>query len=91
MEPRRDRRIEVLTALYHRSLLARLWVFVCWMGLYSVVAYLALKRAGVSAELHVYADTAHDFAVRKVDKPCDGWTRSCADWMRQQGFLKAKK
>jgi acetyl esterase/lipase len=58
---------------------------------HSVVAYLALKKAGVSAELHVYADTAHDFAVRKVDKPCDGWTRSCADWMRQQGFLKAKK
>jgi acetyl esterase/lipase len=58
---------------------------------HSVVAYLALKRAGASAELHVYADTAHDFGVRKVDKPCDGWTRSCAEWMRQQGFLKAKK
>lgn len=58
---------------------------------HSVVAYLAAKRAGVPAELHVYANTAHDFGVRKVDKPCDGWTRSCADWMAQQGFLAPKK
>jgi acetyl esterase/lipase len=58
---------------------------------HSVMAYLALKRAGVSAELHVYAETAHDFGVRKVGKPCDGWTRSCADWMRKQGLLELKK
>jgi acetyl esterase/lipase len=31
---------------------------------HSVVTYLALKRAGVSAELHIYASTAHDFGVR---------------------------
>lgn len=55
----------------------------------SVLMYLALRRAGVSAELHVYADTAHDFGVRPSEKPCSTWTRSCADWLRQQGFLKA--
>lgn len=54
---------------------------------HSVTAYLALKRAGASAELHVYADTTHDFAVRKVGKPCDAWTRGCAEWMKQQGML----
>jgi acetyl esterase/lipase len=56
---------------------------------HSVSMYLALKRAGVSAELHIYADTAHDFGVRPSDRPYGGWTKSCADWMRQQGFLKA--
>jgi acetyl esterase/lipase len=55
---------------------------------HSVVMYLALKRAGVPAELHIYAKAAHDFGVRQNDQPCSTWTRSCADWLRHQGFLK---
>jgi acetyl esterase/lipase len=55
---------------------------------HSVVMYLALKRAGISAELHIYADTAHDFGVRPSDRPCSAWTQACADWMRHRGFLK---
>jgi acetyl esterase/lipase len=55
---------------------------------HSVVMYLALKRAGVPAELHIYAGAAHDFGVRRSDRPCSTWTRSCAAWLRQQGFLK---
>jgi acetyl esterase/lipase len=55
---------------------------------HSVVLYQALKRAGVPAELHIYATAAHDFGVRKSDHPCSTWTRSCADWLRHQGFLK---
>jgi dipeptidyl aminopeptidase/acylaminoacyl peptidase len=54
----------------------------------SVLMYLALKRAGIPAELHVYAGAAHDFAVRKVDHPCATWTERCLDWMGSQGFLK---
>jgi acetyl esterase/lipase len=55
----------------------------------SVLLYLALRRAGVSAELHVYATATHDFGVRRSDRPCSTWTQSCADWLRQQGFLKS--
>jgi acetyl esterase/lipase len=55
----------------------------------SVLMYQALKRAGVSAELHVYAGAAHDFGVRRSDRPCSRWTETCAGWLRQQGFLKA--
>jgi acetyl esterase/lipase len=55
---------------------------------HSVFMYLALKRAGVPAELHIYAGTAHDFAVRPSDRPCSTWTQSCVQWLRQQGFLK---
>jgi acetyl esterase/lipase len=57
---------------------------------HSVVLYLALKRAGVPAELHVYATAAHDFGVRPSDHPCSTWTRSCADWLRHQGFLEPR-
>jgi acetyl esterase/lipase len=55
----------------------------------SVLMYLALRKAGVPAELHIYAGAAHDFAVRPSDQPCSTWTEACAAWLRQQGFLKA--
>jgi acetyl esterase/lipase len=54
---------------------------------HSLVLYRALKRAGVPAELHIYAATAHDFGVRPSGRPCSAWTRTCADWLRHQGFL----
>jgi acetyl esterase/lipase len=53
----------------------------------SVLMYLALKKAGVSTELHVYANTAHEFGVRTNARPCSKWTESCAAWLRDQGLL----
>ncbi len=50
--------------------------------------YLALKRVGISPELHIYANTTHDFGVRKSDRPYATWTDSCAHWLRDQGLLK---
>lgn len=58
---------------------------------HSVFMYLALKRANVPAELHIYAKAAHDFGVRTSDQPCTTWTQSCVTWMRHQGFLGSKK
>jgi acetyl esterase/lipase len=55
---------------------------------HSVLMYLALKRAGIPAELHIYAGATHDFGVRKVDNPCSTWTERCIDWLRNQGLLK---
>jgi dipeptidyl aminopeptidase/acylaminoacyl peptidase len=54
----------------------------------SVLMYLALKRAGIPAELHIYAGTAHDFGVRSNDRPYSTWTARCAKWMRDGGFLR---
>ena len=58
---------------------------------HSVLMYLALRKAGVPAELHVYATAAHDFGVRPSDHPCSTWTQACANWLRHQGFLKSVK
>jgi acetyl esterase/lipase len=55
---------------------------------HSLVMYLTLKRAGVPTELHIYANTTHDFGVRPGDRPHCAWTQTCANWLRQQGFLK---
>ncbi len=54
----------------------------------SVLMYLALKKAGVPAELHVYGSSAHDFGVRANDHGCSVWTQDCAHWLQYQGFLK---
>ncbi|MDB6040205.1 MAG: Xylanase [Verrucomicrobiales bacterium] len=56
----------------------------------SVVLYLALKQAGVPTELHIYANTAHDFGVRKSEHPYSTWTDSCADWLREQKLFSPK-
>jgi acetyl esterase/lipase len=57
----------------------------------SVLMYLALKRAGVPAGLHVFANTTHDFGVRASDRPCSKWTALCADWLRDGGFLSGDR
>lgn len=54
---------------------------------HSLFMYMALKRAGIPAELHIYADTSHDFAVRPSDRPFGAWPATCVQWLRQQGFL----
>ncbi len=54
----------------------------------SVLMYLALKRAGVPAELHVYSRGGHGFGLRPSPNPCSTWPQRCADWLRSQGFLK---
>jgi acetyl esterase/lipase len=44
--------------------------------------YLALKRAGVSAELHVYAGVGHGFGVRATNRPpVSGWLQLFLDWL----------
>jgi acetyl esterase/lipase len=57
----------------------------------SVRMYLALKRAGVPAELHVYATGGHGFGLRPSKNPCSTWPKSCEAWLRSQGLLKAEK
>jgi acetyl esterase/lipase len=57
---------------------------------HSVAMYLALKRAGVPSELHVYADGGHGFGVRKSNKPCSTWPERCVAWLRNQGVLGSK-
>jgi acetyl esterase/lipase len=56
---------------------------------HSVFLYLALKRAGVPTELHVYATGDHDFGVRQDEKLPSSWTRLCVNWLRSRGLLGA--
>jgi acetyl esterase/lipase len=55
----------------------------------SALMYLALKKAKVPAEMHVYATGGHGFGLRASDKPCWTWPDRCAEWMKSQGLLSA--
>ncbi len=49
--------------------------------------YLALKRAGVPAELHLYPNGGHGYGLRPSDKNVSSWPQRVADWMRALGML----
>ena len=47
----------------------------------------ALRDAGGSSELHIFADAPHGFALDTPDRPVSLWPRLCEAWLRQVGFL----
>ncbi len=57
----------------------------------SAQMYLALKKAGVPSELHIYTSGGHGFGLRPSDKPCSTWPKRCEDWLRAQGVLNRSK
>jgi len=50
----------------------------------AVFYYLAMKRAGASAELHVYATGPHGFGIKPSDKPHGTWPERLTDWMKER-------
>ncbi len=52
--------------------------------------YQALKKAGVSSELHVYAKTPHAFGFRadKTSRPVDAWPQRFHEFLNAEGMLK---
>ena len=54
----------------------------------SVYLYLALKRANVPAELHMYSEGGHGFGIKATGKPSATWIDRCDEWMHSQGILK---
>ncbi len=54
----------------------------------SVHMYLALKKAGVSGEMHLYASGGHGFGLRPSEHPCCTWPTRCGEWMKDRGLLE---
>lgn len=52
--------------------------------------YLAFKKAGVPAELHVFTGVGHGFGVRASNHmPAGQWLTRFDEWLGERGFLKA--
>jgi acetyl esterase/lipase len=55
----------------------------------SVLFYLALRKAGVPAEMHVYERGPHGVGLAQTDEALSSWPARLADWLRIRGLLNA--
>lgn len=53
----------------------------------SLVYFLALKKAGVHVEYHLYAKGGHAFGIRKTDLPITGWPQLAETWLKTIGMI----
>ncbi len=53
----------------------------------SILFYMALHRAGVPAEMHIYETGRHGFGLAPGDPILSTWKERCGDWLRNRGLL----
>lgn len=52
----------------------------------SAMLYLAYKKHGIPAELHVFAKGGHGFGMRQAGHPVNNWPARVAEWMASMGL-----
>jgi acetyl esterase/lipase len=53
----------------------------------SLVYYIALKKAGISVEMHSYAQGGHAFGLRRTKFPITRWPELVETWLRTIGMI----
>jgi acetyl esterase/lipase len=53
----------------------------------AVAYYLALRKAGVAAEMHIFRNGPHGTGLGMTDPALSEWPRLLMNWMRVSGFL----
>ena len=53
----------------------------------SVLFYLALRKAGVPAEMHIYERGQHGVGLALFDPILSSWPKQLAEWMRLHGWM----
>ena len=53
----------------------------------SLVYYMALKKAGVLVEMHLYAQGGHAFGLRRTKFPVTGWPELMEKWLGTLGVI----
>ncbi len=53
----------------------------------SILFYLALRKAGVPAEMHIYERGRHGVGLAPSDPVLSSWPGRLADWLRLRGLL----
>jgi acetyl esterase/lipase len=54
----------------------------------SVVYYAALRKAGVSAGMHLYAKGGHAFVLRPTASPITAWPTLVEKWLKTIGDIE---
>lgn len=55
----------------------------------SVLFYLALRKAGVPAELHIYQKGSHGLGLAKAIPGTNEWPNACINWLKGLGVIPA--
>lgn len=55
----------------------------------NALLYLALQRAGVPTELHIFAKGGHGFGMKRIGEEVEKWPQFAGNWLRAMGFLGA--
>jgi acetyl esterase/lipase len=53
----------------------------------SLVYYMALKKAGVPVEMHLYAQGGHAYGLRRTKLPITGWPQLVETWLGTIGMI----
>ena len=53
----------------------------------SLVYYVALKKAGVPVEMHLYAEGGHAFGIRRTKFPITRWPELVEMWLKTIGMI----
>ena len=53
----------------------------------SLAYYIALKKAGVPVEMHLYAQGGHAFGLRRTKLPITGWPKLVEAWLGTIGMI----
>jgi acetyl esterase/lipase len=53
----------------------------------SLSYYVALKKAGVPVEMHLYAQGGHAFGLRRTKLPATAWPQLVETWLRTIGMI----
>jgi len=52
--------------------------------------YIALKKANVPVEMHLYAEGGHGFGLRRTRLPITGWPQLVETWLQTIGMIPAQ-
>ncbi len=56
----------------------------------SVLFYMACRKAGVPAEIHIFEKGKHGFGLAPNDPVLNQWPGLCETWMRKRGLLETE-
>jgi acetyl esterase/lipase len=55
----------------------------------SMMFFMALRKAGVPAEIHIYEKGPHGVGLAQTDEALSTWPSRLADWLRGRGLLNS--
>lgn len=50
--------------------------------------YIALKKANISAEMHIYSEGGHGYGLRRTEQPVTSWTDRMEEWLEVNEILR---